>query len=240
MSLLDATQTTTQKTQAQPASLAPPALPYNPPLEPWLDILYQDQDLLIVNKPEGLLSTPGKDPSLFDSLESRAQSISPYAQLAHRLDMPTSGVVAIALRKSAERELKRQFQHRETRKVYRARVWGCPQEQEGSIDLPLICDWPKRPMQKVCHLNGKPALTHYRVLTSANNTSLLELYPVTGRSHQLRVHLLALGCPILGDRFYAHPAAQQASRRLLLHALSLTIAHPTTGKKLTFSAACPF
>jgi tRNA pseudouridine32 synthase / 23S rRNA pseudouridine746 synthase len=215
-------------------------LDYQPPVEPWLDILYQDKDLLVLNKPAGLLSNPGRDPALHDSAESRAKELNPYAELVHRLDMDTSGVLLLTLRKKAERALKIQFQERQTRKVYRARVWGCPPELEGEINLPLICDWPNRPLQKVCFETGKPSLTRYRVLEQDQQTSLLELYPLTGRSHQLRVHLLSLGCPILGDRFYASGEALEASSRLLLHALELEVSHPYSGERLVFTAPCPF
>jgi len=197
----------------------PPALDYRPPTEPWLTILYQDDYLLVVNKPEGLLSTPGRGEGLYDSVESRAKEISPYAELAHRLDMATSGVLVVALRKDAERAIRIQFQNRQTRKVYIAQVWGCPTETEGEVELPLICDWPNRPKQKVCFERGKPSLTRYRVLETNGKTSRLELNPITGRSHQLRVHLQALGHPILGDRFYSQGEALAASSRLLLQKL---------------------
>ena len=219
---------------------APPALDYQPPTEPWLTILYQDDYLLVVNKPEGLLSTPGRGEGLYDSVEARAKQISPYAELAHRLDMATSGVLVVTLRKDAERSIRMQFQNRQTRKVYIAQVWGCPTETEGEINLPLICDWPNRPLQKVCYERGKPSLTHYRVLETNGKTSRLELNPITGRSHQLRVHLQALGHPILGDRFYSQGEALATSSRLLLHAQELEISHPITEERMTFTAPCPF
>ncbi|HKM14645.1 MAG TPA: bifunctional tRNA pseudouridine(32) synthase/23S rRNA pseudouridine(746) synthase RluA [Marinospirillum sp.] len=219
---------------------APPVLDYQPPTEPWLDILYQDKDILVVNKPAGLLSTPGRGEGLYDSVEARAKQISPYAELAHRLDMATSGVLVVALRKDAERSIRMQFQNRQTRKTYIAQVWGCPTETEGEINLPLICDWPNRPLQKVCHERGKPSLTHYRVIETDGKTSRLELNPITGRSHQLRVHLKALGHPILGDRFYSEGEALAASSRLLLHAQELEISHPSTTEPMTFTAPCPF
>lgn len=218
-----------------------PLLPdYQPPREPWLDIIYQDKDLLVVNKPSGLLSTPGRDPSLNDSVLSRAKSLSPYIELVHRLDLDTSGVLLLSKRKKAERFLKIQFQERETRKVYRAWVWGRLPAPEGEIDLPLAPDRDRRPLHRVCHETGKPSLTRYRVLQQEADRSLVELYPLTGRSHQLRVHLLSLGCPILGDRFYAEGAALAASPRLLLHAVSLEIRHPYTGTQMIFTAPCPF
>lgn len=219
---------------------APPALDYQPPTEPWLTILYQDDYILVVNKPEGLLSTPGRGEGLYDSVESRAKEISPYAELAHRLDMATSGVLVVALRKDAERAIRMQFQNRETRKLYTARVWGCPIIMEGEIDLPLICDWPNRPKQKVCFERGKPSQTFYKVVEKDGQTSRIELIPITGRSHQLRVHLQALGHPILGDRFYAEGEALAASSRLLLHAQELEISHPITEERMTFTVPCPF
>lgn len=219
---------------------APPALDYQPPTQPWLDILYQDKYILVVNKPAELLSTPGRGEGLYDSVESRAKQISPYAELAHRLDMATSGVLVVALRKDAERAIRMQFQNRQTKKVYIAQVWGCPAEAQGEIDLPLICDWPNRPLQKVCFESGKPSVTHYRVLETNSKTSRIELNPITGRSHQLRVHLQALGHPILGDRFYSEGEALAASSRLLLHAEELEISHPITEERMTFIAPCPF
>lgn len=222
----------------------PPAPPYQPPTEPWLDIIYQDEDLLVVNKPAGLLSSPGKAAELYDSANSRALSISPFAQLVHRLDMATSGLLIIALQKQAEAHLKKQFQQRLVKKTYLARVWGKLPAASGEINLPLVCDFPNRPKQKVCYETGKPALTLYKLLS--NNvfedvnekqqlTSLVELTPITGRSHQLRVHLQALGCPIVGDRFYAPLEAQKASNRLLLQAAGLVFTHPKTGQELMFN-----
>lgn len=217
-----------------------PPVNYQPPTDPWLDILYQDKYLLVVNKPAELLSTPGRGDDLYDSVESRAKQISPYAELVHRLDMATSGVLVVALRKDAERSVRMQFQNRQTKKLYVARVWGCPAEVEGEIDLPLICDWPNRPLQKVCYENGKPSQTLYKVVDSDGKTSRVELTPITGRSHQLRVHLQALGYPILGDRFYSEGEALAASSRLLLHAQELEISHPVTEERMVFTAACPF
>ena len=213
---------------------------YHPPQEPWLDLLYQDEWLAVINKPSGLLSTPGRDPGLQDSVATRIKSLSPYAELVHRLDMDTSGVLLLALRKQSESALKVQFQERITQKVYWARVWGQLPQLEGEIDLPLICDWPRRPLQKVCWETGKPSVTRYRVLKTDGHTSWVELYPVTGRSHQLRVHLMSLGCPILGDRFYAQGPALEASDRLLLHARSLSFIHPITGEPMQVVAPCDF
>ena len=166
--------------------------PYNPPQDPWLVVLYQDEHIMVVNKPSGLLSVPGRLDEHKDSVMTRIQRDYPQAESVHRLDMATSGVII---------ELKRQFREREPKKQYVARVWGHPAQAEGLVDLPLICDWPNRPKQKVCYETGKAAQTEYEVLEYASdNTARVLLKPITGRSHQLRVHMLALGHPILGDR----------------------------------------
>ncbi|CAK9886073.1 MAG: Ribosomal large subunit pseudouridine synthase A [Candidatus Erwinia impunctatus] len=209
--------------------------PYSPPMEPWLHILYQDEHIMVVNKPSGLLSVPGRLPEHKDSVMTRIQRDFPRAESVHRLDMATSGVLVVAMTKAAERELKRQFREREPQKTYIARVWGHPEKMQGLIDLPLICDWPNRPKQKVCFEQGKPAQTLWEVLSyEADNTSRIELKPITGRSHQLRVHMLALGHPILGDAFYAHEEAKNRAVCLQLHAESLTITHPHYATPMTF------
>ena len=202
--------------------------PYNPPMDPWLVILYQDEHIMVVNKPSGLLSVPGRLEEHKDSVMTRIQRDYPQAESVHRLDMATSGVIVVALNKAAERELKRQF-------------WGHPAQAEGLVDLPLICDWPNRPKQKVCHETGKAAQTEYEVLEYApDNTARVLLKPITGRSHQLRVHMLAMGHPILGDRFYAPPEALALAPRLQLHAQTLTITHPAFGNAMTFKAPVDF
>ena len=214
---------------------------YNPPQDPWLVILYQDEHIMVVNKPSGLLSVPGRLEEHKDSVMTRIQRDFPQAESVHRLDMATSGVIVVALNKAAERELKRQFREREPKKQYVTRVWGHPQPAEGLVDLPLICDWPNRPKQKVCYETGKAAQTEYEVLEYAeDNTARVRLKPITGRSHQLRVHMLALGHPILGDRFYATPEALAMAPRLLLHAETLTITHPAYGNAMTFRAPVDF
>ena len=215
--------------------------PYNPPREPWLHILYQDAHIMVVNKPSGLLSVPGRLEEHKDSVMTRIQRDFPQAESVHRLDMATSGVIAVALTKAAERELKRQFREREPSKRYVARVWGHPAAEKGVVDLPLICDWPNRPKQKVCFETGKAAQTEYEVLAWLDdNSARVALKPITGRSHQLRVHMLALGHPILGDGFYAHPEAKARAPRLLLHAESLTITHPAFGNSMTFRQPADF
>lgn len=205
---------------------------YHPPTAPWLIVLYQDEHIMVVNKPSGLLSVTGRLKAHNDSIMTRIQRDFPQAESVHRLDMATSGVIAVALNKGAEREPKKQ---------YVARVWGHPLQDAGLVDLPLICDWPNRPKQKVCHETGKPAQTEYEVLEYASdNTARLMLKPITGRSHQLRVHMLALGHPILGDKFYASPEAQQQASRLLLHAQTLTLTHPAYRTRMTFRAPADF
>ena len=213
---------------------------YNPPLDPYLTILYQDDDLLIVNKPSELLTVPGKDPKHADCLISRVNRVFPTAKIVHRLDMATSGILCLAMNKAAHRHLSMQFQERQTAKRYIARVFGKVAQTTGSVDLPLICDWPNRPKQMVDHENGKPSLTHFNVLEYEEFATRVELTPITGRSHQLRVHMLSLGHPILGDRLYAHPDALAAAPRLQLHAQMLQLAHPITEQLMTFEAQPDF
>ena len=209
-------------------------LNYNPPTSPYITILYQDNDLIILNKPSGLLTVPGKAPEHKDSLINRVNVVFPTATIVHRLDMASSGIICLALNKPAHREISRQFQDRETKKRYIARVFGKLEPQTGSVDLPLICDWPNRPKQMVDHERGKPSLTHYEVLSYEENATRVALTPVTGRSHQLRVHMLSLGHVILGDRLYAHSEALAMAPRLQLHAEYLSFAHPVTQEQLSF------
>ncbi|MGJ8692491.1 MAG: pseudouridine synthase [Thalassotalea sp.] len=209
-------------------------------MSPYLDIIYQDNDLLVLNKNSGILSVPGRLPEHQDCLQNRVQRVFPTATIVHRLDMATSGLLIMALNKPAHVEISRQFEKREIQKTYIARVYGELADEAGEVNLPLICDWPNRPMQKVDFENGKKALTQYRVLAREAQTTLVELKPVTGRSHQLRVHMLALGHPIIGDRLYAHPDALALSKRLELHAQSITFAQPTSKTTLSFVAECEF
>lgn len=196
---------------------------------------------MVVNKASGLLSVPGRAPENKDSVMTRIQADFPTAESVHRLDMATSGVIVVALTKAAERELKRQFREREPKKSYIARVWGHLAQDEGLIDLPLICDWPNRPKQKVCYETGKPSQTLYQVLSrDADGSTRVKLSPITGRSHQLRVHMLAIGHPILGDGFYAHPEAKAMASRLQLHAQELCITHPEFGTVMHFKCKPEF
>ncbi len=215
---------------------------YSPPQQPWLDIIYQDDAIIVLNKPSGLLSVPGRLPEHNDSIAGRVQQQYPTATIVHRLDMATSGVILMALTKQAQSHISRQFQQRSTAKHYFARLEGIPKAQNGSIDLPLRCDWPNRPRQLVDFVEGKPALTHWQVVATdkETDTATVLLKPVTGRSHQLRVHMLALGTPILGDEFYASESGQAAVTHLQLHAAMLEIAHPITAEKMQFKASAPF
>lgn len=166
-------------------------------------ILYEDHDLVFVDKPSGLLSVPGRGPEKTDCMIARLARIYPDILLVHRLDLDTSGVMVFARTPAAQRHLGQQFETRKTRKHYIARVAGHVDSTEGRVDLPLIVDWPNRPLQKVCHDTGRPAQTDWKLIRHEDGASRLRLMPVTGRSHQLRVHMLAIGHVILGDPLYA-------------------------------------
>jgi tRNA pseudouridine32 synthase/23S rRNA pseudouridine746 synthase len=216
-------------------ALAP--IVYAPPAEPRLVILHEDRDMVVVHKPSGLLSVPGRTPDLFDSVLSRVRATHPQAQAVHRLDLGTSGVLVVATRRKAEAVLRQQFQDRRTAKVYLALVRGVMRQDVGQVDLPLICDWPNRPRQMVCQTTGKPALTDYEVLERGPDSTLVRLRPHTGRSHQLRVHMASLGHPIAGDTLYGDDAP---APRLMLHASQLGLFHPYAGTWMTFHAPCDF
>ncbi len=211
---------------------------YDPPDTP-LEVIHQDHEILVVNKPAGLLSVPGKGEHLSDCLLSRVQKAFPEALLVHRLDRDTSGVMIFALTPHAQRHLGLQFEKRQVKKVYVARVAGEVAEKTGTVDLPLIVDWPNRPKQKVDHEEGRPAVTDWRVVRRENGATRVRLFPHTGRSHQLRVHMAEIGHPILGDPFYAEGAARNHPR-LMLHSESLRVRHPDGGVGMTFSAKSPF
>ncbi|ENO2186892.1 RNA pseudouridine synthase [Vibrio alginolyticus] len=220
-------------------------LEYTPPTDPWVDIVFEDDDILAVNKPSGLLSVPGRLAEHYDSMWSRLKEVHPEIQVVHRLDMSTSGLMLLAKNKPAERALKKQFQYRLTHKVYYARVWGHVESQEGNIDLPLNCDWPNRPRQKVCFDDGKPSQTLFQVVKrevhpDGTHTTVVRLLPITGRSHQLRVHLMAIGHAIVGDEFYASEEAYQFSERLELHAAELSFYHPATDQLSSIFVPCDF
>lgn len=211
---------------------------YDPPDTP-LNILHEDHEIVVVDKPAGLLSVPGKGAHLADCLLTRVQAAFPTALLVHRLDRDTSGVMVFGLTPHAQRNLSMQFEKRSTRKTYVARVSGHLEPKLGTVDLPLIVDWENRPRQMVCHATGKPALTEWRVTKYGDNETRVKLSPKTGRSHQLRVHMLSLGHVILGDPLYATGAALEYPR-LMLHSQELRLSHPESGRGLAFRAAVPF
>ena len=211
---------------------------YDPPKDA-PRILHADHEVLVVDKQAGLLSVPGKGPDKADCLLSRLKAIYPQVLLVHRLDTDTSGVMVYALTPHAQRHLGLQFEKRQTKKVYQARLWGEMAQKEGTVDLPLCVDWPNRPRQHVDFENGRAAQTDWRVMRHEDGTTRIRLMPLTGRSHQLRVHMAELGHPILGDPLYAEGAARDFSR-LMLHAQSLRFRHPDGGVHLSFSADCPF
>jgi tRNA pseudouridine32 synthase/23S rRNA pseudouridine746 synthase len=204
--------------------------------------LYLDDSMLVVDKPSGLLAVPGRGEAGLDNQAARVQAAVADALVVHRLDMSTSGLMLFARGKEMQRRLSHAFAQREVHKEYIAVVDGLLAADRGEIDLPLLTDWPNRPKQKVDFADGKPALTRYTVLErdAVRGTTRLRLEPVTGRSHQLRVHLLALGHPIAGDALYAPPDALAKAPRLLLHAQSLALPHPVDGRPLRFHSPAPF
>ena len=213
---------------------------YEPPTEPWLTVLHADEDIVVLDKPSGLLSVAGKDPALADCLEARVKARYPGAAMAHRLDKDTSGVLAMALNKKALGHLGQQFEKRKADKSYVARVFGEVAGTRGKVDLPLATDWENKPRQRVDHERGRPSQTEWEVLAREPAATRLKLVPLTGRTHQLRVHMLALGHPILGDAFYATGAARTAADRLQLHAERLGFFHPSSGDWVAFTAPLPF
>ncbi|NOU00974.1 MAG: RluA family pseudouridine synthase [Gallionella sp.] len=218
-----------------------PTTACSPPALINLELLYQDAFLLVVNKPAGLLSVPGRGADKTDSLATRVQVRFADALIVHRLDRDTSGLLVLARGAAMHRLLSMAFAAREVNKRYVARVAGKPEQTAGEINLPIIVDWPNRPKQHVNYATGKPSLTRYSLLNNddASNTSLLELEPVTGRTHQLRVHLSAIGHPILGDTLYGGDVSN-AAERLLLHARLLSFTHPHSNAPLQFICEPPF
>ena len=215
-----------------------------------VSLLHADDALIVLSKPAGLLSVPGRGPDNTDCLSSRAQAAYPDALVVHRLDMGTSGLIVMARGTAAQSALSVAFARREVHKRYQAIVAGRPDDSQADdqgwsdIRLPLIVDWSNRPKSKVCHETGKPSHTRWRQLgrerVGGIDAARLELEPVTGRSHQLRLHLQAIGHPILGDELYADDAALEAAPRLLLHACSIELPHPVTAERLCFESAPPF
>ena len=210
---------------------------YDSPLQNPLEICYSDESLLLVIKPAGLLAVPGRGADKQDCLSSRLQKEFPDTLVVHRLDMSTSGLMVFARGAEMQRKLSELFRERAVEKCYVAVVAG-QLETTGEINLPIAADWPNRPLRKIDHDSGKPSLTRYRLLSydSATDTSRIELEPITGRTHQLRLHLAAIGHPILGDALYGGRTAL----RLMLHASNLIFVHPLTGAVLNFTNAPPF
>jgi tRNA pseudouridine32 synthase / 23S rRNA pseudouridine746 synthase len=210
------------------------------------DLIYEDSALLVFNKPSGLLSVPGKGPDKADCLRTRVQQTYPEALTVHRLDMSTSGILLMARSAALHRSLSIAFANREVAKRYVAvvdgRVLEHPSQEWQLIDLPIATDWVNRPLQKIDPQEGKPSQTRYKVLSydDATDTTRLELAPITGRTHQLRVHLQAIGHSILGDHLYASPETMAKSARLMLHASMLQLAHPVSGVMLSFESPPPF
>lgn len=204
-------------------------------------ILHEDPDFLIVCKPSMLLSVPGRAEDNKDCLITRLQDNGyPEARIVHRLDWETSGLLVLGRNADSHRELSRQFHDRETQKTYIALCWGQPETDSGHIDLPLRYDPPNKPRHIVDHELGKHAQTFWRVLERHADHCRVELTPITGRSHQLRVHMLEIGHPLLGDQLYAHDRALAACPRLALHAAQLGIHHPLNGEFLMFESPAPF
>lgn len=217
-------------------------MPESPPYlvphsqEPIL-ILHEDEDLLLVRKPDLLLTIPGRHPLNRDCLISRLQRHYPGASIVHRLDLDTSGIMVVPLNRAAHAHISRQFQQRRVEKAYHAVVYGVVEQDAGEVHLPIACDWANRPRQVICRERGKAALTRYEVLERGADRTRLLLRPVTGRSHQLRIHMRELGHPILGCDMYAHDRARAMADRLMLHASALAFEHPATGDWL--QGECP-
>jgi len=210
-----------------------------------LSIVYQDQQLVVFDKPTGLLAVPGKGPDLQDCLSVRAIAYFPTALVVHRLDRDTSGLMLMALDPSTQRELNRQFAARTVFKRYVAVVYGTPTECEGVIDRPMRKDFDNPPRHMIDDVQGRPARTAWRLCESrAGDNSVaacrLDVIPSTGRSHQIRLHLATIGHPILGDNLYAHPQALAMADRLLLHAAELAVTHPATGLEMRWHSLAPF
>ena len=213
--------------------------PYAPPPGP-VPYVHIDEYLIVIDKPAGLLSVPGRGEDKADCAVARVNADYPGALTVHRLDMATSGLLMLARSKDMQAALSGLFERGAVDKEYLADVWGAPDPPTGEIDLPLITDWPNRPRQKVDHEIGKPSRTLYETLGPTSTGARLRLTPLTGRSHQLRVHLAEIGHPILGDELYAHEAARTGTNRLHLHASRIGFDHPGTGKRLDLSLPCPF
>ena len=208
---------------------------YSPPSCP-ISVLYETDTVLFMDKPAGLLSVPGRLENHKDCLLTRLEAQNSNIRLIHRLDMDTSGVMVFAKTDQAQRELNWQFERRGVQKTYLAEVTGQILDS-GTVDLPLMRDWPNRPLQKVDDA-GKPSVTHWRVLARKTESCVVELTPETGRSHQLRVHMAAVGHAMLGDVFYATPKVAMQSDRLMLHAHRLCLTLPGDDVQTCITAPC--
>jgi len=205
-----------------------------------LPIVYLDERLIVLDKPSGLLAVPGLGPENRDNLADRVAQSYPRTLVVHRLDRDTSGLIVMARDAEAQRHLSQQFHDRGVEKKYIAVVYGNVAEDAGCIDRPLKRDFARPPRYRIDAAHGRAAVTEWRVIERLADRTRLELMPLTGRSHQLRVHLESLGHPILGDKLYAHPQAMAMADRLLLHAVELVIAHPTSGERIRWTSECPF
>jgi len=206
--------------------------------ESW--ILYIDDDIIMVNKPSGMLSVPGRGADKQACLINHIQQHYADALIVHRLDMDTSGLMVLARSKESHRHLSRQFQERHTQKSYLAVCSGIPSLTNGKTCLPMRCDWERRPLQMIDFKQGKYAETQWQVIQQYANSFLVELTPITGRSHQLRLHMKSLGHPILGDNLYADTTALNAAKRLMLHAQHLSFTHPTSLAPMKFDCPAEF
>ncbi|MFO1202021.1 MAG: RluA family pseudouridine synthase [Tabrizicola sp.] len=215
-----------------------PDFDYDPPTGP-LSILHEDAAIIVVDKPAGLLTVPGKLENRQDCLVTRLQAARWDALTVHRLDCDTSGVIIFARTKQAQGFLGQEFEQRRAEKTYIARLKGRLETDSGTVDLPLGSDWDYRPRQKVDHVHGRPAVTDWLVIDRTDSETRVRLTPHTGRSHQLRVHMLSLGHPILGDQIYA-PETLADHKRLMLHAETLSLHHPTSKERVSFTAPVPF
>lgn len=217
------------------------AVTYNPPPHNKLDVLYRDDQLIILNKPSGLLSVPGRGEEKQDCLLSRLQLEYPAALVVHRLDMPTSGIIIFALDKDTQRYISKLFETKQITKQYIAKVHGLLKVNKGRIDQPLITDWINRPRQKIDYKSGKPSSTYYELISvEQNGSSLVKLNPITGRSHQLRVHMSSIGHQILGDELYGTHSTRNAANRLLLHAEKISFIHPKTNALINIHCQADF
>lgn len=202
--------------------------------------IFADNRIIVFEKPTGLLSVPGIGPAKADCLASRAAAAFPGARIVHRLDRDTSGLIVMARDREAHRELSRQFQDREVDKTYEAITAGLVAIDEGTIDAPIRKDMDNPPKQLIDDVHGRPSVTRWKVIERLADRTRLQLHPLTGRSHQLRLHLLSIGHPILGDDLYAPSEFRKAAPRLMLHATKLGLSHPTSGESMIFESPCPF